>query len=176
MAATGCHDKDFMKPLQIIRIKPNPTGKDRNRYGALDPAQLGAEWVDFKNTGTTSVNLDGVALYHVAYHAGQGHWEQIMTFQGNLGAGQIVRVHAGKARELSVLRQEDVTGAQHHLFMGTDAYVWNNREGDTPALREANGTGIDQASYDPNPPEGEILVRSGNELVPALVTTRARGW
>ena len=168
--------KDAMKTLQIIRVKPNPSGKDRNRYGPLDPAQLGAEWVDFKNTGTTSVNLDGVALYNVAYHGGQGHWEQIMTFRGNLGCGQIVRVHSGKARELSVLRQDDVNGAQLHVFTGNDAYVWNNREGDAAALREPNGTGIDQASYDPNPPEGDVLVRSGNKLVPALVTTHTRGW
>ncbi|MCZ2077705.1 MAG: hypothetical protein LC130_22200 [Bryobacterales bacterium] len=25
---------------------------------------------------------------------------------------------------------------------------------------------LDSASYDPNPPEGEVLVRSGNKLVP----------
>ncbi len=176
MAATGCQYEGLMKTLQIIRIKPNPSGKDRNRYGTASPAQLGAEWVDFKNTGNAGVNLDGVALYHVAYHAGQGRWEKITTFRGNLGTNEIVRVHTGKARDLSVLHQDDVSGAHHHLFTGNDAYVWNNKEGDTPALREPNDNGIDQAQYDPNPPEGEFLIRSGNKLVPALVTSRTSGW
>jgi hypothetical protein len=32
-------------PLQIVRIKPNPAGRDRNRYGQTPAAQLAAEWV-----------------------------------------------------------------------------------------------------------------------------------
>jgi hypothetical protein len=28
---------------------------------------------------------------------------------------------------------------------------------------------LDSASYDPNPPEGEVLTRSGDKLVPAKV-------
>jgi hypothetical protein len=165
-----------MKTLQIIRIKPNPSGKDRNRHGA-SPAQLGAEWVDFQNIGDASVSLDNVQLYHIAYHAGQGHWAHLMTFRGTLGAGEIVRVHSGQVRNVSVLYQEDINGAHDHLFTGQDAYVWNNREGDTPSLRDGiSGGWIDQASYDPNPPDGEVLVRWGNKLVLAMAASRYRGW
>lgn len=40
--------------LIVIRIKPNPTGKDRPPHGGLTAAQLAGEWVDFRNvTGTT---------------------------------------------------------------------------------------------------------------------------
>ena len=47
-------------------------------------------------------------------------------------------------------------------------YVWNNKEGDTPALfNPVTKVTLDSASYDPNPPQGEVLVRSGAKLVPA---------
>jgi hypothetical protein len=119
-----------MSTLQIIRIKPNPTGKDRTRSGAT-PAQLGAEWVDFQNIGSTAVALENVELFHVAYPArqSQAYWSRITGFRGAVGAGEIVRVHAGRVRNLSVLQQEDVRGAHHHVFTGEDQYVWNNRQG-----------------------------------------------
>jgi hypothetical protein len=153
--------------LQITRIKPNPTGKDRNRYGQASAAQLAAEWVDFQNNGTGGVDLSPVELWHLAYHQGQNPtWEKIMTFSGTLQPGKTVRVHSGSGPE-SVLRDEDRRGADHHLFTGNN-YVWNNKEGDTPALfNRVSKVTIDSASYDPNPPEGEVLVRSGSKLVPA---------
>jgi hypothetical protein len=163
-----------VKTLRITQLKPNPLGKDRTRHGGATATQLGAEWVDFRNSGTFAVNLSGVALYHVAYSSGEprGHWEQITIFQGVLPVGEVVRVHSGQVRPLNVLNPEDVSGAHHHLFTGRDAYVWNNREGDTAALWESNAV-IDKASYAPNPPEGVVLVRSGDYLVPAGVAQRA---
>lgn len=162
-----------MKTLRITQLKANPSGKDRTRHGGATVAQLGAEWVDFRNSGVPPINLDGVALYHVAYSPGeaQGHWEQIMTFRGSLPAGEVVRVHSGQVRQLSMLNPEDISGAHHHLFTGRDAYVWNNREGDTAALWQGDAI-IDKASYAPNPPEGVVLVRSGDNLVPTGVAQR----
>ena len=152
--------------LRITHLKPNPLGKDRTRHGGATAAQLGAEWVDFQNAGTSSTKLDGIALYHVAFSPGdhQGSWEKIMTFNGILQRDKIVRVHSGQARDPSVLNPEDINGADHHLFTGRDAYVWNNREGDTAALWKAEQL-IDKASYAPNPPEGVVLTRSGDRLV-----------
>jgi hypothetical protein len=61
------------------------------------------------------------------------------------------------------LRPEDVAGAHHHTFTGKN-YVWNNDCGDTAGL--GNGqVWIDNASYDPYPPEGRILIRQGDKLV-----------
>lgn len=159
-----------MKTLQITRIKPNPTGKDKTPTGGASAAQLAAEWVDFKNTGSAPVNLSGVDLYHVAYAAGsnEGRWEKIIDFTGMLPAGQTVRVHSGSGPD-SAIRAEDRAGADHHVFTGR-SYVWNNRQGDKPTLFEpAQKQNIDQATYDPYPPEGQVLARAGSKLVPAMV-------
>jgi hypothetical protein len=164
-----------MKTLQITRIKPNPAGKDKTPRGMASASQLGAEWVDFKNTGALPVNVAGVDLYHLAYAPGapEGKWDKIMDFTGTLPAGQTVRVHSGSGPE-SAIRPEDRAGAEHHVFTGRN-YVWNNRQGDKPTLFEpAQKQNIDQATYDPYPPEGEFLVRSGSKLVPAFVPAYVR--
>ena len=78
--------------LTIIRIKPNPPGKDRPPHGGPTAEQLAAEWVDFKNNTGSTITLDGVALYHVAYPAdGQPTWSRIMTFTGGLKPAEVVR-------------------------------------------------------------------------------------
>jgi hypothetical protein len=165
-------DDNDMK-LTIIRIKPNPTGKDRPRNGAPTPTQLAAEWVDWRNDTGSSVNLAGVALWHKAYNGNQWSWERITGFTGTVGAGEIVRVHSGKPRE-GVISPEDRAGAHHHIFTGDDRYVWNNREDDTPLLHnDPRNETIDSASYDPNPPEGAVLVRLGAKLVRQA---SAAGW
>ena len=67
-----------------------------------------------------------------------------------------------------------MVGATYHLFTGRDEYVWNNREGDAPLLNfEPRNETIDTASYDPNPPEGVVLVRQGDKLA---ARARAAGW
>lgn len=164
-----------MKTLLITRIKPNPAGKDRNPAGSTSASQLAAEWVDFKNTGSAPVDLGDIELYHVAYAPGssQGHWDKVMDFRGILQVGHTVRVHSGSGPE-SVIRPEDRAGAEHHLFTGRN-YVWNNRQGDSPTLFDTTlKQNVDQASYDPYPPEGQVLTRSGNKLVPVAVPAYAR--
>jgi len=161
-----------MKKLLITQLKPNPEGIDRSRYGAT-PAQLGAEWVDFKNTGAIGAKLDGVELYHLAFGAGRPTWKLVMNFSGTLEAGKVVRVHSGQQRDVSVLRQEDLVSADYHLFSGEDQYVWNNAEGDKAGLWDACAKHwIDQASYDPYPPEGVILVRVGEKLMALSMVSR----
>lgn len=89
--------------------------------------------------------------------------------------GKIVRVHSGQNRELSVVRPDDLAGADYHVFTGDDAYVWNNKQGDTPLLfYDVKKETIDSASYDPNPPEGVVLVRQGDKLVATVA--RAANW
>ncbi|MDM4018232.1 hypothetical protein [Roseiconus lacunae] len=156
-----------MKNLQTVRLKPNPTGKDLTRRGVATAAQLGAEWVDIKNVGRTPVDLTGVTLYHIAYAGAtdSGKWEKIMTFTGALGLGKIIRVHAGNG-PLNVLRPIDHQGADFHLFTKRNSYVWNNVRSDCAALWQAGKTQpFDKACYSPNPPEGVILIRSGDRLV-----------
>jgi hypothetical protein len=163
--------------LTITRIKPNPAGKDRPPHGGPTPAQLAAEWVDFRNDQGQAVSLNGISLWHLTYAPGRdAEWARIMTFsEFTLANGKIVRVHSGIKRDLSVVRQEDLDGADYHAFTGDDAYVWNNKQGDTPLLfRATDKTTIDNASYDPNPPEGVVLVRVGDKLV--VPVSRAANW
>lgn len=159
--------------LTIIRIKPNPAGKDRPRHGAPTATQLAAEWVDWRNDTGSSISLAGVALWHKAYSGSQWKWERITGFTGNVGIGEIVRIHSGVTRH-GVVATDDLAGAHHHLFTGADRYVWNNREGDTPLLHnDPKQETIDSASYDPNPPEGAVLIRQGDKLIGRA---NAAGW
>lgn len=162
----GLREETHMASLRITRAKPNPTGKDRiGPY--TPPAQLAAEWVDFFNDGDRIYPLDGVSLQHIAYQPGcsNGQWAYIMGFTGRLQPGEIVRVHSGGPISLSQMHPEDVAGAHHHMFTGKN-YVWNNDCGDTAGLWNGQ-VWVDKASYDPYPPEGRILIRQGDKLVPA---------
>lgn len=153
-----------MKGLKVIKAKPNPSGKDRTLH-QIPPKQLAAEWVDFQNIGNEGYNLAPVTLQHLVYKPGcsDARAEIVMTFKGTLQPGEILRVHSGHPIPLTDLPQEDVAEATYHLFSGK-GYVWNNSCGDAPSLAEG-GAWIDRAFYDSNPPEGRILVRSGDKLV-----------
>jgi hypothetical protein len=157
-----------MTQLTITQAKPNPFGKDR--LGNYIPfSQLAGEWIDFKNTGDEVCPLSGVELHHIAYTSSypNGVWNKVMGFSGNLGVEKIVRVHSGWKISLESISQEDLVGADYHLFTGSN-YVWNNAQGDTPRLiLRQNGQiyELDKASYSTNPPEGRILVRNGTRLI-----------
>lgn len=156
--------------LRITQIKPNPAGKDKTPAGYASPTQLGAEWVDIKNTGYQAVGLGNVELNHQAYSdSANWTWRAIYRFASGftLAPNEIVRVHSGSGPSIASLRPEDIAGSTHDVFTGEDRFVWNNREGDTPALWDTSAKGwIDKASYDPYPPEGTVLVRSGDKLMP----------
>lgn len=162
-----------MSNLKTIRLKPNPAGKDRTRWSEASATQLGGEWADIENVGTQAVDLQGVALYHIAYRRdGSSYWGQVMSFKGTLQPGKVMRVHAGSGPE-SVLRPEDKSGADFHLFTGGN-YVWNNDKGDCAGLFKNSSTQLDKACYAPNPPEGVVLKRVGDSLVPATAMAGAR--
>ena len=114
-----------MKQLLIIQAKPNPSGKDRLGY-VVPSSQLAGEWVDFKNTGDESYLLDNIKLHHVAYTTQypNGVWEEVMSFNGILGIGKVVRVHSGGVIPLENLYQIDRVSADFPLF--TRGYYLNN--------------------------------------------------
>jgi hypothetical protein len=87
-----------MSNLKTVRLKPNPAGKDRTRWGVASATQLGGEWADIENVGSLALDMHGVGLYHVAYKAdGGSHWDLVMSFKGTLQPGKVIRVHAGRA-------------------------------------------------------------------------------
>jgi hypothetical protein len=169
-----------MKTLQTVQLKPNPPGKDRTRYGGATATQLGAEWADIKNVGSRDVDLTGVELYHIAYSTTypNGRWELVTRFSsGGLRPGQVVRVHSGRVNNIGVLRQEDLAGADFHIFTGRDSYIWNNDRADCASLWMTGASNeFDKACYTPNPPEGVVLHRVGDSLVPSTVTASARRY
>jgi hypothetical protein len=153
-----------MKQLRITKAKPNPMGKD---WFPLDipAAQLGAEWVEFKNIGDESYYLNDVELNHIAYTADGVKWEVVTGFSGTLPVGESVRVHSG-AGPLTALRPVDIAGADYHIFSGK-GYVWNNDKVDKPALWDLlSRKWIDRTFYDAYPPDGAILLRAGDKLIP----------
>jgi hypothetical protein len=161
--------------VKTVRLKPNLTGKDRNRSGIASATQLGAEWVDVQNMGNSDVNMNGVRLCHVAYSPDgrQSWWADVITFSGGLGVGKVVRVHSGSG-PLAVLRPEDVAGAEYHLFTGKN-YIWNNDRADCSGLFLANKSEpFDKACYDAYPPEGQILKRVGDKLVAVAAAAYSR--
>jgi hypothetical protein len=171
----GQHFFEVFMSLQTVRLKPNPSGKDRSRFGA-SAAQLGGEWADIKNVGQRPVDMTGIKLFHVAYSGSydNGTWAQVINFtQGVLGVGQSVRVHSGSGPE-SALRAEDRAGVDFHVFTNRDVYTWNNDRGDRAAIGRTDRDLTDQASYDAYPPEGDVLQRVGNMLVPSHVAAGRR--
>jgi hypothetical protein len=162
-----------MKTLRVYKAKPNPTGKDKTRGGQASAAQLAGEWVDIQNTGNVGVELNGINLCHKAYKPdGTWEWEVVCSLPTmTLGSGEILRVHSGKG-PLSEVRAEDQVGCHWHYFTQRDNYIWNNDRGDEPLLYFVpDKVTIDSAAYDANPPEGVVLQRVGNKLVPAGVSS-----
>jgi len=86
-----------------------------------------------------------------------------------LKVGQVIRVHTGRMSDESLMDPADRQGADWHGYAGKDNFVLNNRCGDTVTVswQDAYGKTVsDSASYKPNVPEGAVLRRIGNELVP----------
>jgi hypothetical protein len=165
-----------MKTMKSVRIKPNPTGKDRTRLGAT-ATQLGAEWVDLKNEGATAVVLDGLSLFHVAYSGAtdKGTWKRVTGFTGQLGGGKVMRLHSGSG-PVSILNLADLQGADAHVFTNRDSYIWNNDRGDCSAMQKDGETAMfDQCWYDSKPPEGVVLARVSNKFVAPTTSTATVG-
>lgn len=163
-----------MGNIQIVRLKPNPSGKDRTRPGVATATQLGGEWADIQSVSDKPVNMDNVILKHVAYSADgrTTRWEQVMSFKGVLRPKQVVRVHAGSGPETALL-PEDKNGADIHLFTG-GYYTWNNDHTDCAGLFViGQSQPFEKACYAANPPEGAVLKRVGDTLVPSTTTAMA---
>jgi len=168
MSRVDIQKQTIMKQLLIIQAKPNPLGKDRV-LNFIPQSQLAGEWVDFKNSGSEHYSLENIKLHHVAYTTKypNGVWDEVMGFTGTLSTNKIIRIHSGGKIPLENLSSIDMIGADYHLFTG-GSYIWNNDKSDSPRLvlkQNRKVYEIDKASYSTNPPEGRILLRSGNYLI-----------
>lgn len=159
--------------LFIQSAKPNPFGKDAMRHSAK-PEQLLGEWVVLQNNGNASLNLGNFYLANREFDSHCVAKPQPVIYWGGDGAktlapGQTVRVHTGKFADWWAANTEDKNGVHYHSFAEKGWFVLNNRCGDTISVWTKDRAGqylnVDSASYDPNPPDGAILERSGNKLV-----------
>lgn len=163
--------------LFIFRAKPNPAGKDLTAWGSPKAEQLLAEWVDLKNISESTIRLSEIGLCHTEFSQDcVPHDRPTVYWNGRAGEelqpGEIVRVHTGKSRDAYCMRDEDQQGVHHHAFAESGSFVLNNKCGDILSVWRKDSDGkwsekLDGASYDPNPPDGEVLERSGNKLVPS---------
>jgi hypothetical protein len=167
--------------LKITQLKPNPTGKDTTALGP-SVAQLAAEWVDIKNEGAHPFDLRKLHLYHRAYSSlNAWEWAPVVeadaAFTDILHIGQTLRVHSGRVRDVSVIPSSERAGADRHGFTGRDWYIWNNANPDEAAIWDpAQKQFRDRAEYTSFPPEGVVLVRSGNLLVPGFTLAALAGF
>ena len=158
----------------ICRAKPNPAGKDRVG-GYPSNEQLLGEWVDLQNTGDAPVTLSRIHLSDVRFSQScVPEGQPIIYWNGSdsqsLASGQIVRVHTGKSLYSSGMLNEDRAGVHLHAYAEKGNFVLNNKCGDIIGVWRIGSDGKwikeDGASYDPNPPEGAILRRVGDKLIP----------
>lgn len=165
--------------IQITRAKPNPAGKDKSR-GTPIPAQLLGEWVDLKNIGDGSVSFSTLHLANSEFSHNCTITKQAAIYwtgvSGQLSPGEIVRVHTGRSYDSHLMATDDKLGVNYHAYAERGSFVLNNDCGDNLSVWWKSSDGKwnqdDVASYDPNPPEGEILQRVGSKLVPAFASVR----
>jgi len=160
--------------ILICKAKPNPTGKDRVS-GYPREEQLLGEWVDLENTGDAPVSLSTLNLCHIEFSSqGIPDNEPKIYWTGKYGKvlnpGQLVRIHTGKSAYASYMAYTDKQGVHLHSFAEKGNFVLNNDYGDTISVWWKDNDGKwykdDLADYDPNPPEGAVLKRYDDKLIP----------
>jgi hypothetical protein len=159
--------------LQITQAKPNPVGKDKNKW-TPKPDHLLGEWADFKNVGDAAVRLSLIHVAHLEFSTNCVAKEKpVIYWSGSAGTtvqpGEIVRLHTGRSKDASQMATVDRGGVNYHVYAESGSFVLNNDCGDTVSLwwkgNDGNFNHEDVASYDANPPDGAILYRSGSKLV-----------
>lgn len=109
--------------VRIYKIYFDSPGSDTGSNSSLN-----AEYVELKNTGSSSVRLSGWTIRDRADHV-----YRFGTF--TLRAGKRVKVHTGSGQKDS----DDV-------FWGSGWYIWNNN-GDKAWLKNSGGSTVDTCEY-----------------------------
>lgn len=171
---TGCGPGNHVMSwqIQIIRAKPNPTGKDTNHHRPI-ASQLLGEWVDLKNIGDAAVAASVLNLADSTFGPGCVIKEKAQIYWNGssitLKPGETVRVHTGRSADSWQMAQVDRDGVNHHAYAESGSFVLNNDCGDNVSVwwKDQDGKWYceDAASYRPKPTEGKILQRVGAELI-----------
>ncbi len=164
-----------MTELIVYRAKPNPAGKDKSRFSPI-PRQLQGEWIDIQNSSGRALRLTGISIDHRAFGPNcsdpqyASYWRDTEGLV--LNPTEILRVHTGNAAQQDQMADEDRRGANKHRWGEHGVFQLNNgRCGDILTIWLHNGTWnkLDEVGYSPYPPEGTVLRRQGDRLVPVLM-------
>lgn len=157
--------------LKIWQIKPNPEGKDRYDGVSDTPVhQVSSEWIDLKYDSLVGhYIMGGVKLQKQIEKDGQVIWWDVLEFPTDihfeLGAEKVLRIHSGKLMAEAAMERQDREGADFHFFT-QKSFVWSNKNAENIRILDKDGKVLDEAAYDPWPPEGEILHRNDkNKLI-----------
>jgi hypothetical protein len=123
--------------IQITKIHYNSYGSTSDT--PVTNAKLNDEYVQIKNTTTTTKSLGGWTLRDKQSTASGHIYKFSSTFK--LGAGKTVTVRTGKGTSGTFTRYWGRSYTQ-----GTYAYIWNNTS-DTAYLRNSSGTLKDSCAY-----------------------------
>ena len=115
---------DAASCIKIYEIYYNSPGSP----DAGSNTSLNGEWIQLKNTCTTSKSLAGYRIRDVANH-------RYTINGGSLGAGKKVTIHTGSGSNTSTDR-----------YWGSGWYIWN-QDKDTAYLYNSSGTKIRTCSY-----------------------------
>jgi hypothetical protein len=159
--------------LLVSQAKPNPPGKEVPATQLSKQEQLLGEWVDVENIGDESITFSRIQLHHSlfdedcrAFSETECYWT--VSGLGLLKPGQVLRVHSGGQQVRQMMFSTDHFGADWHGYGLREDFVLNNRCGDRIVVTWQNVEGEefrDEAFYEPNPPVGSVLKRSGSQLI-----------
>ncbi len=168
----GNNEPAERRTLSVYRIGPEPRGRGLGMRSAVGSGRYRAEWIDVRNHGSASVRTAGLSLCGVSPSAfgetPKFRWVVNLP-DCALNPSEILRMHSGQQRTLSLLTTEERTGAQWHSFTSQDAFVWDDSGPSSIALYDpAMRRTIDSVLCDPSLLAGVVLERQGERMAAAV--------
>lgn len=161
--------------LLINRAKPNPFGRTRIGAETPTPESLLGEWVEVKNIGPDSIHFSTIQIRHLVFDPScYATGESECCWQGGsdeyLKPHQTLRIHTGRESDAPRMPEPDRIETDWHGYGGWPDFLFNIQCGDRLIVTWRDSferSFLDWAAYAPHPPEGAILIRSGNLLTAA---------
>ncbi|PWH06094.1 hypothetical protein DEO23_09795 [Brachybacterium endophyticum] len=117
-------DAATKKPLDIVKIQYDPSGRDTWKNGHLNK-----EFIVLKNTGKKTLTLTG----YTVRDSGPQHFR--FPKGTKVKPGKTITIRSGKGKNTSST-----------LYWGTKSYIWNNPK-DTARTYNAKGTKLESCTY-----------------------------
>jgi hypothetical protein len=142
--------------LIIEAAMVNPREKIDHLNQIVEPELLNREWVQIRNSTSTTVQLGGIELLHLVYGAGGQQRESVvLRLQGTLPAQSSLRIHSGHGTPYF-----DPERALYHGYANTKTkrFLFQIVKPDRLMLRKGRSL-LDAAQYNIPVPESRRLKR-----------------